>query len=422
MKAFFVDLVTNCRLQIQTLQITWYDTTGMELSLASYTVGCDIGRLTNFSNFDNRTSFTYDQFSQYVQIYAYYQCLILPALTRAGLVSFAVSGAVGLVAYMAMFAALRYVSINGCTLIYHKATVILELAHMVIMVQHGILQIYKPQIPSSYSIQFWFSPMSNGWAIGDSIKLAVSFLTTFLTMERFIAVSFAFVFKKFNKPWVAYAVVLLSMCIGSAQLWIIGASVVVFDNKTQKFAGVSTTFAISSFYKFTLDFIYAAKIALSIIIFVFCIATVVKLNMVAKKAQSLNSNAKRDWASQKKACTLTYILGITILLDHAVWVSYKLYKSGVIDNSGEKAVRNLTFDQALADLEQKKIVAVLELGQRLLGQLVHSWRFFLYLAFNKTMRVGFLKVFCKRKIEPVGATASGMGRSRNNSIMVTKAA
>lgn len=277
-------------------------------------------------------------------------------------------------------------------MIYHKAMVFMELFHMIIMIQAGALRYCTME--NNWALKFWIDQSGYGWCFGNWFKLAISTLAAFLSLERFIAVCLPIFFDRTNQKPVAHGAICLSLCIGSAHVWQVFTAQVIYDQTTKQYVSILTPFANSLWYNFSVNVIYSAKIGLSLFIFSLSVATAIGMKMKSKKIEAMSNNsARKDWKSKRSACILAYALGVTTLVDHIVWVAFKYYKENAVYVTGANAIVKLNFDQALVHLHGIKSFFIVELVQRLLGQIVHSWRFFIYLATNPAMRNAFKKLF-----------------------------
>lgn len=362
---------------------------------------CNTRFSLNLTIFGNKTNFTTDQLIDYFDRYHDLSCLD-DSIRRVQRISLIVSGLIGFFTYLLTVFVLRQVVIRPCTLVYHASMTIIELFHMIIMTQYGVLRLFESDLPSSAALAYWNYLTYDGYYIGDAIKLAVSTLTAFLSFERMVAVCIPALFAKTNRKLAAYFAVFLSLLIGSAHLWAIFTWRVEYDEKTHRYIGSPTAFSKSALYQFSIDFIYISKIALSLLIFILCVATATGLIAEAKRTERMARQHKAEWIVKRRLCVFSIIIGICTLLDHVVWVAYKAMTNRSSGPIGDKAVYQSSFQDAMNDLSYSHLVVSMSLVQALMGELVHSYRFFIYFALNKTMRDGLTRLSLRRKSNKVG--------------------
>lgn len=377
----------------------------------SGTMFCDeVGRAINVSSYQNRTNFTSDQLITYADRYINFKCSDI-YVNRLVLHTCSITGFIGLVAYFLMLASLNRTKtlLSGCTMIYHEAIILLELPHMVVMIESGLINIYASSIPISYSWLVWTRQFFDGWNLGDWTKLSVSTLTAFLTMERFVAVCIPTKFSYVDRNPIAYCAVIVSVLIGSAHMWAIFTTRIDFDDQLYQYNVTKTWFSETTFFDFTLDFIYCARIALCLIIFVLSVSIALTLAIQAKKVALMSSGAEQEWKAKLRVCLFSYIVGMCVLIDHLVWVVHKITADMFDDIDFDRAVTSgQSYEDGMEAISYRQLVVITGHIQAWMGQLVHGWRFFIYLACNQTMREGFKAVVsCQGRKTTVHTLHSG---------------
>lgn len=373
-----------------------------------YKMLCGDISLPNVSYLQSRTNFTPHQLSEYVHSYIALSCgdSFAFLIVAHGLI---ISGTVGIISYILMLASLDQskLILSPCTMIYHKAIIFFEFPHMVVMANYGLLVLYKNQFPQTYALTMWLEKLAYGWHLGDWSKLAVSTLTAFLTVERFVAVCIPAKFDRVNRNFVAYTAVGVSVFIGSAHIWAIFTKEIFWNEKVGLFESQDTWFGKSIFFRFITQFINVTKIFLCISIFILSVITIVKLKMQAGKISQMSLDAKQQWRSKRRVCTFSFVIGICILIDHLLWVAHKItstYLAPLSIDPDTVVSSGQPFEEAMADVQYGKLVVATGHMQGWMGQAVHAWRFYIYLALNKTMRGGFRKaVMCRGRSNMVSS-------------------
>lgn len=307
---------------------------------------------------------------------------------------FIFSGSLGMISYLVMLASLNRSKskLSKCTMIYHRATVIFEFPHLFITILCPALALFPPSDldATNYIWMVWKSRFIMGWAIGDCFKFGISVITFFITLERFVGICVPTKFSKINVPQVAYGAVAVSFFFGTSHFWAILGKRVEYRAEISEYEIYDTDFSKKFFYNFVLQFIYVTKLTLCSCIFVLCLATVVGLRRKASKVAFMSSaNAVEEMKMSRRLCAFSSIIGSCVVLDHVFWVLYQELVVAWVYPTVEEVMLGQVDPH---DAEHEQVLFIAWHIYVCMGLLVHSYRFFMYLAFTKSMREGLMKL------------------------------
>lgn len=109
----------------------------------------------------------------------------------------------------------------------------------------------------------------------------------------------------------------------------------------------------------------------------------------------MTTQGDEDRKTKTRICIFAFILGICTLIDHLFWVIYKSVSAWWTYSNLEQVILGRAYEEIVADIRYAKLLLVAFHAQGWTGQIVHGWRFWIYVAFNKTMRDGFAKAIGK---------------------------
>jgi hypothetical protein len=351
---------------------------------------CDLGPIQTLDELQNVSNYTYEQLFDYVQIFYYQRCAHIIMLKVVAVI-FLMSGFGGFLLYILMFPCIQRVSaMKGTTAIYHKALIVFELVHMIILAQYGVVKLLPIASPTNWFATIWRSKFTDGFAIGGCGRASASILSGFLTVERFVAICLPAKYANINKKSVAYASILICALLGSVQIWGIATMNVRYDDKKGVYVSEPTWFG-QNVYGLFLNFVSGMKIFLIFLIFPLSMATAMTLRRQAKSMHSMSSNAKKEWLAKKQICTFCYIQGVCTLIDHLAWVlstatndtaySYISPDSLIIENEVAKS-----YMETMKKMRYYQTNIAMWFIQAITQGIVHGWRFLFYLLFFKSMR------------------------------------
>lgn len=245
-------------------------------------------------------------------------------------------------------------------------------------------------------------------------------VTTFLSMERFIAIWFPRSFTAINKPKVARAACILSFLIGLLHL----SPPFAFDIVPQTGNGTDGLYkAVSKTGGLHIGgdeavstIIYGIKIITSIAMIVFCIGVAVGLVLKSKKTETMTSGAGSKWRENRRLSILQLVIAGMQIIDHIFWVvSFIIQdKQPWPLNLGADAIKDpgYTFDTAMYVLRYREVWRWVFASQEMSGQLDHATRLPIYIIGMKKFKEGFLGLF-KTKVEDItkGSITQGVKTS-----------
>lgn len=230
------------------------------------------------------------------------------------------------------------------------------------------------------------------------MKLSTSMVTTFLSMERFIAIWFPKAFARFNQPKVAWICVLISFLFS-----LLSFSPAFSEHLEERIADNKTTW-VSALTGSNVGgnlavtyIIYAAKAVTSIVMVVCCIGVAIGLVVKSKKTTSMTTTARSKWRENRRLSILQVIIAALQIIDHVMWV----ISSVVVDAQppamylGLEAITMLTYEEAMNAVEYKFFSRWTFASQEVTGILDHAARLPLYLVGMKKFRIGFYGLFGK---------------------------
>jgi hypothetical protein len=160
---------------------------------------------------------------------------------------------------------------------------------------------------------------------------------------------------------------------------------------------------------------YAARIGLCIpILFLFSTVTAIQLKRESTKIAKMNGKAKSDWNTKRKICSLSIIIGLCTFVDHSTWVAHfaAKFQTAAPSDIGKEAIIKHTYEEATENIKRWWIIVITGIIQTTTGQIIHAWRFFIYLSFNMKMVSTLKKVLgCVEKESVASLAVSNQIRS-----------
>lgn len=325
----------------------------------------------------NNTSSTFNQSSDWT--------IVTHALDSTIGYSMIITGLIGLVGTILMLITFLQKSMSATGYSYYRAISSLELIHMVVLVEYGVIRVLH--FPPSRAMEIWNLAFAYGWSFGDWIKLSVASLTVFVSLERTMAIWTPMTFAALvDHRRSAYTAIGISLALGAVH----GFTFVLYETDPggpsyqSVFAQVQNAIG---YLKLSLCALLAA-LTLSVLLGLRIKAK--KLAKMKNKTHSSTSSSEREkWRTTKLRCYLQLILACSTLVDHAAWFSYRMLALKV-DQSMDQDGR--------VDFGYKKLMDCVEVVQVLTGEILHCGKFYLYFLLHSGFRSSFYKVFITNKI------------------------
>lgn len=360
-----------------------------------------------------KTNFTCPQLVDYCSAYEHWVRLKWNIDTVIN-ISLVIAGCGALISYILMMMVFRLPSFNGVSYIYHKAIVVMEIVHMFVMAQVRVQ--VSPDRPgldhlpfqaglrrlltfdqSTYSYVVYLEILRELWIIGDFMKLTTSMLTTFLSLERFIAVCIPMWFGVINRPTVAWSSVVVSILVGLLHMVPVFTRAIVqgpVGNNTTGWIVVSKTGRQAEQVggdESVSDVIYCVKIVCCITMGIFCIGVAAGLALQSKKHTSMTSDARSKWKETRRLSILQLIIASLQIVDHVMWVADNVIADQQTPSPllGPEAVGSLDYNTAIGVIQHEILWRWTAACSEVTGILDHATKFPLYLVGVKSFRVGF---------------------------------
>lgn len=235
------------------------------------------------------------------------------------------------------------------------------------------------------------------WVVGDAMKLSVTATTTFLSMERCIAIWTPILFGRINSSRLVSLFIAISVFTGLLHLSpAFCGSPVSKRGQSEDHVLQLNWYGKSGANELVSALIYVLKIGTCVAIFIFCVLVATGLVVQSRKAESMTTAAKDKWKSTRRLCILQMVVAVSTLIDHVTWVVNKVIKDRYQnDIIGPEAVVRLSYTEAINNIDHKALYIWTWMVQSVTGEIDHCGRFLLYLLCMKKFRDAFLSLIKK---------------------------